>query len=184
MQRNRSGHAEVSLANRSSIIDCHPDSRVLKSLEERERERVIYQSGTLFDREMSSQAPGREIKGLEGDVESGPLPVVVKQRVIDRNVKIVLAVLFYFGASMALVLLNKRMFSTLGKEFPLFVTWWQFVVALGMIYIGGHIGKQYPQVRGSNKRGGEKTLTPTTKLSSSSSHRLSSNETWQLALHQ
>jgi hypothetical protein len=74
-------------------------------------------------------------------------PTIVKQRAIDRNVKIVLAVLFYFGASMALVLLNKRMFSTLGKDFPLFVTWWQFVVALGMIAVGGEIGKVYPQVR-------------------------------------
>lgn len=83
------------------------------------------------------------------DVELGvPLDSApVKQRAVDRNVKIAMAVAFYFTASMALVLLNKRMFSTLGKEFPLFVTWWQFVVALAMIAVGGHIGKSYPQFK-------------------------------------
>lgn len=46
-----------------------------------------------------------------------------KQRTIDNNVRVVFAVLFYMSSSMALVFLNKQMFSKVGKDFPLFVTW-------------------------------------------------------------
>lgn len=60
------------------------------------------------------------------DVESGePEIATVKQRAIDRNLRIVGAVAFYFVVSMALVLLNKRALATVGRDFPLFVTWWQ-----------------------------------------------------------
>jgi GDP-fucose transporter C1 len=72
---------------------------------------------------------------------------VVKHRAVDRNVKIALAVAFYFTASMALVFLNKRMFSAVGKDFPLFVTWWQFVVALALIAVGGEVGKRFPEFK-------------------------------------
>jgi hypothetical protein len=58
---------------------------------------------------------------MSKDVESGE-SVVVKQRVIDQNVKIALVVGFYFAASMALVFLNKRMFSV---RFPCYL--WFFV---------------------------------------------------------
>lgn len=80
------------------------------------------------------------------DPESGD-QVVIKQRGIDRNVKIGMAVLFYFFVSMSLVFMNKRMLSTIGREFPLFVTWWQFVVALGLIYITGEIGRKVPAIK-------------------------------------
>jgi len=82
------------------------------------------------------------------DVESGEVAApVVKQRQIDQNVKIALVVLFYFAASMSLVFLNKRMFSAVGKDFPLFVTWWQFVVALAFIYVGGIVSQGRPELR-------------------------------------
>jgi len=81
------------------------------------------------------------------DVESGQPEAPVKQRNIDNQVRVVFAVLFYMGSSMALVFLNKQMFSKVGKEFPLFVTWWQFVVALVLIYVGGHLGRWQPQFR-------------------------------------
>ena len=42
------------------------------------------------------------------DLESGEEIVVVKQMGIDRNVKIVMAVAFYFFVSMSLTFLNKR----------------------------------------------------------------------------
>lgn len=65
---------------------------------------------------------------------------------------------------MSLVFLNKRMFSVrllvafvliltppsrqaVGKEFPLFVTWWQFVVALVLIYLGNIVSQGRPELK-------------------------------------
>ena len=35
----------------------------------------------------------------------------------------------------------------MGKEFPLFVTWWQFVVALAVIYVGGIVSQGRPELK-------------------------------------
>jgi hypothetical protein len=44
---------------------------------------------------------------MSGPKEELPLPIGAKQRTIDRNVQIAMAIGFYFCSSMALVFLNK-----------------------------------------------------------------------------
>ncbi|PRP80125.1 hypothetical protein PROFUN_12208 [Planoprotostelium fungivorum] len=58
---------------------------------------------------------------------------------------IFLVVGFYFFISIALVFLNKNIMSV-DFPFPLFVTWYQLVVALVIVGILGHLGKSYPML--------------------------------------
>lgn len=57
-------------------------------------------------------------------------------------------VAFYFVISMAVVLLNKFIFSYSAYVFPypLFVTWFQLVVALICIIVWGELGKSFPSI--------------------------------------
>lgn len=45
-----------------------------------------------------------------------------------------------------MVFLNKLLLSNLKFDFPLFMTWFQLVVALVCIYIAGYAGQQYDKV--------------------------------------
>lgn len=54
---------------------------------------------------------------------------------------IVAVVVFYFVISLSVVFLNKIIMSGSDFEYPLFITWYQLVVALVLLLIWGHLGK-------------------------------------------
>lgn len=49
---------------------------------------------------------------------------------------------FYFVISLGMVFLNKIVLTT-DFRFPLFLTWAQLVIALGLCWVGGKLGQQY-----------------------------------------
>ncbi len=59
---------------------------------------------------------------------------------------IVAAISFYFVVSISLVFLNKALLGDMGRSFPLFVTWWQFVVSWGCIWASGELGRVFPKL--------------------------------------
>ncbi len=58
------------------------------------------------------------------------------------SVTIAAVIAFYFVISLSMVFLNKLVLSNLNFDFPLFMTWFQLVVALVCIYIAGYAGQQ------------------------------------------
>jgi GDP-fucose transporter C1 len=60
-----------------------------------------------------------------------------------ETVTITAVIAFYFIISLSMVFLNKLVLSNLNFDFPLFMTWFQLVVALACIYIAGYAGQQY-----------------------------------------
>jgi len=63
----------------------------------------------------------------------------------SENVRIAFVICFYFVISIALVFLNKNIMVK-DFEFPLFITWWQLVVALIVVWILGILGRSIPAV--------------------------------------
>jgi GDP-fucose transporter C1 len=53
-------------------------------------------------------------------------------------------VLFYFASSLSVVFLNKYIMSSSEYKFPfpLIVTWYQLLVALGLLIVTGYMGSQ------------------------------------------
>ena len=60
--------------------------------------------------------------------------------------KIALVVTFYFVVSISLVFLNKYIMKGYNFPYPIFVTWYQQVVALGCIWVGSKVGARVPQL--------------------------------------
>lgn len=60
--------------------------------------------------------------------------------------KIALVVSFYFIVSISLVFLNKHIMKGYDFPYPIFVTWYQQVIALVCIWVGSKVGQYYPQL--------------------------------------
>jgi hypothetical protein len=50
-------------------------------------------------------------------------------------------VAFYWAVSLSVVFLNKSILSMPDFQFPIFVTWYQLLVALFLLFAAGHLGK-------------------------------------------
>lgn len=75
-----------------------------------------------------------------------PTPSNSKQTTKNHPTHVIGAVvLFYFVISLSVVFLNKFILSTSEYKFPypLFVTWFQLVVALVVLLVWSHLGKRY-----------------------------------------
>jgi len=59
-----------------------------------------------------------------------------------ETMRIVTGVGFYFFVSISLVFLNKNLMSD-EFAFPLFITWYQLIVALVMVWVLGHVGRSW-----------------------------------------
>lgn len=73
-----------------------------------------------------------------------PQPVTATSSSHQYPLQTLVAVIsFYWVASLSLVFLNKYILSTSEYKFPypLFVTWFQFLVALVVLYAWGKIGQ-------------------------------------------
>jgi len=68
-----------------------------------------------------------------------------EEALLQRSMRIASVVGFYFFVSISLVFLNKSLM-TRDFEFPLFITWYQLVVALVLVWILGELGKSVPAV--------------------------------------
>lgn len=81
----------------------------------------------------------------DGDESEEPfLPQPVQTREKQHPLPLIAAVVsFYFIISLSVVFLNKIIMSG-SSEFPyaLFVTWYQLVVALGLLLVWAHLGKR------------------------------------------
>jgi len=58
-----------------------------------------------------------------------------------ETVQITLAISFYFVSSISVVFLNKFLLSGWNFSYPVFVTWFQLVVAFGCLYVLGTLGQ-------------------------------------------
>lgn len=67
---------------------------------------------------------------------------------VADSMKISLVIAFYFVVSMSVVFLNKFImsYSVFKFPFPLFVSWFQMLVALGCIILWGELGKYVPSI--------------------------------------
>jgi len=79
-------------------------------------------------------------KEKEGDVERGATQEVKAIRAFSDSIRIAMVVAFYFVVSMALVFLNKNLMSK-EFEYPLFITWFQLIVAVVCVTFLGAIGQ-------------------------------------------
>jgi len=70
-----------------------------------------------------------------------PEAMTADQHLHKESMKIISVVAFYFFVSISLVFLNKNIMSE-KFEFPIFITWFQLVVALVSVYILGHVGRR------------------------------------------
>ncbi|OZJ06176.1 hypothetical protein BZG36_01026 [Bifiguratus adelaidae] len=80
---------------------------------------------------------------LEKKDDTLPAPASQRDKKDHPTHIIFFVVLFYFIISLSVVFLNKLIFSSSEYNFPypLFVTWFQLVVALGILLIWSHLGK-------------------------------------------
>eukprot|EP01112_Ceratiomyxa_fruticulosa_P018952 TRINITY_DN6134_c0_g2_i3.p1 TRINITY_DN6134_c0_g2~~TRINITY_DN6134_c0_g2_i3.p1 ORF type:complete len:347 (-),score=60.68 TRINITY_DN6134_c0_g2_i3:355-1395(-) len=77
------------------------------------------------------------------------IPKIVSDKEKEKekeNVKIAMAIAFYFFVSISLVFLNKALMRNYRFDKPLFITWYQQVVAIGCIIILGKLGRQVPSL--------------------------------------
>ncbi|ORX86790.1 hypothetical protein K493DRAFT_268866 [Basidiobolus meristosporus CBS 931.73] len=75
-----------------------------------------------------------------------PAPVTTKTQIRHHATSVIFAVVaFYWVASLSVVFLNKYILSSSEFKFayPLFVTWYQLIVALVLLVTWGHLGKRY-----------------------------------------
>jgi len=63
----------------------------------------------------------------------------------SETLRIVFVVAFYFVISIALVFLNKNIMVA-DFQFPLFITWWQLIVAIVTVWLLGIVGRSVPAV--------------------------------------
>ena len=66
---------------------------------------------------------------------------LIANRIFQRST-IVAAVTFYFVTSISLVFLNKALLKNFEFELPLFMTWFQLIVALVTVTLLGWLGRQ------------------------------------------
>lgn len=59
------------------------------------------------------------------------------------SAKIAAVVAFYFFISLSLVFINKIIMDGSFFPYPVVITWFQFIVALVCVLVGGHLGKSY-----------------------------------------
>ena len=70
------------------------------------------------------------------------LPAPATQSKDQNGVSLIVAVVgFYFAISLSVVFLNKIIMSGSDFPYPLFVTWYQLVVALVLLVVWAHLGK-------------------------------------------
>lgn len=93
----------------------------------------------------NSEIPmNRRDKDLD-EAEEPFLPAPVQSREKQHPLPLIAAVVsFYFVISLSVVFLNKIILSG-STDFPyaLFVTWYQLVVALGILLVWAQLGKRY-----------------------------------------
>ena len=75
-----------------------------------------------------------------------PESAAAQKKKMEEGVRIATVVAFYFVISISVVFLNKAILSGLRFPFPLFVTWFQLVVALVFIVLWGECGKAVPAI--------------------------------------
>eukprot|EP01116_Phalansterium_solitarium_P011275 TRINITY_DN26907_c0_g1_i2.p1 TRINITY_DN26907_c0_g1~~TRINITY_DN26907_c0_g1_i2.p1 ORF type:complete len:366 (+),score=107.18 TRINITY_DN26907_c0_g1_i2:89-1186(+) len=97
-----------------------------------------------------AQQQHRRHSGRMGANDNDDEPATTANRGRDNaayseTMKIFFVVAFYFVISIALVFLNKNIMVK-DFEFPLFITWWQLVVALVSVWILGIVGRSVPAV--------------------------------------
>lgn len=83
--------------------------------------------------------------GSNDNEDSGSVANARSRDQLSESVRIFLVVAFYFVISIALVFLNKNIMVK-DFEFPLFITWWQLVVAIVSVWILGIVGRSVPAV--------------------------------------
>lgn len=97
-----------------------------------------------------AQQQHRRHSGRMGANDDNDEPVTAANRKgndagVSETMRIFFVVAFYFVISIALVFLNKNIMVK-EFEFPLFITWWQLVVALISVWILGFVGRSVPAV--------------------------------------
>jgi len=66
-----------------------------------------------------------------------------REAVLSSEVTRIVAVIgFYFFVSISLVFLNKNLM-TEEFRYPLFITWYQLIIAVALLYVLGHLGRSY-----------------------------------------